>query len=468
MASGKFVYVAVLALLLFSMPSLTFNVKPVKSQWVGTVYISADGSVEPLGAPVTTSDNVTYVLTGNIVSSRNGIVVERNNIIIDGKGYTIQGQNAASSSGIDLTGKSNVTIKNTRITRFSRGIYLEYSSNNAINGNEITGNWQGIYLHASNNRISHNNITANSGTGIYLTVASTDNNISENTITANSDSGITLFSASNNSISENYIANNNVGISLPLSSNNIIIGDVITANGADGIVLTSASNNRIIKNNVTLNNEYGIRLSSSSNNLFYHNNFVKNTRQIFSAVSVNVWDDGYPSGGNFWSNYAGFDADSDGLGDTPYLIDDNNTDRYPLAASFRTFSAGAWNVTSYNVGVMTNSTFSSFRIDVDEKMISFNVSGVDGTTGFCRVTIPNTVVREIWQDNYTILLNGEPWPFKNWTDATNTYIYINYTYSEHEIAIIPETSLIINLPFLMLTTLIATILLKKKPKTKTS
>jgi len=42
------------------------------------------------------------------------------------------------------------------------------------------------------------------------------------------------------------------------------------------------------------------------------------------------WDDGYPSGGNYWSDYAGVDADGDGIGDTPYVIDENNTDRYPL------------------------------------------------------------------------------------------------------------------------------------------
>jgi hypothetical protein len=47
-------------------------------------------------------------------------------------------------------------------------------------------------------------------------------------------------------------------------------------------------------------------------------------------VSINVWDDGYPSGGNFWSDYTDVDLNNDGIWDHPYVIDENNIDRYPL------------------------------------------------------------------------------------------------------------------------------------------
>jgi len=104
----------------------------------------------------------------------------------------------------------------------------------------------------------------------------------------------------------------------------------------DGILLCQFSYyNAISGNNITANKDYGIYLSYSSDilgfhNSVYHNNFVNNTNQVYSKVSVNIWDDGYPSGGNYWSDYAGVDTDGDGIGDTPYDIDANNQDRYPL------------------------------------------------------------------------------------------------------------------------------------------
>jgi len=328
----KVVSGTLLALLLTSVLALTFNIQPVKAS--GTIYIRADGSIDPPDAPISTVDNVTYTLTGNI-SGVNGIVVERSNIIIDGAGYTLQGT-GNGFHGFRLSCITNVTIRSTNIKNFFDGIWLDSSSNIAISGNNITNNrGSGIALSlSSNNSISGNSITANNRDGISLHYSSNNNSVAENNITANKWSGIGLDCSSNNTITgNNIIANTNYGISLQYSSYNSIFGNNIANNG-HGISVWS-----------------GIGLLESSNNTFYHNNFIDNTNQVYDyswdypkfSSSVNVWDDGYPSGGNYWSDYTDADEKSgpdqdllgnDGIWDHSYVMDSNNKDRYPLVNSW--------------------------------------------------------------------------------------------------------------------------------------
>jgi len=264
-----------LTLLLIGMLTLAFDIQPVKAS--GTIYIRANGSIDPPTANITSTDNVTYYFTGNNYGS---IYVQRDNIVIDGDGYTLKGTGTPLSSGIDLSGRSNVTIKNLRITRCYDGIHIWSSSNN----NTITGNY----------------IVNNSRIGISVNNYSNNNTITENIFTSNSLDGIELY----------YYADSN----------------------------------RIFNNSFIANHKSGIHVGwYSANNTIYHNNFINNTKQVDIATSNmsvdNFWDNGYPSGGNYWSDYNGTDfysgpyqneTWSDGIGDTPYEIDENNTDHYPL------------------------------------------------------------------------------------------------------------------------------------------
>jgi len=81
------------------------------------------------------------------------------------------------------------------------------------------------------------------------------------------------------------------------------------------------------------------------------------------------------------------------------------------------------------------------------------------------ITFPNAIVQTMWQNNFTIIIDRNPCQFRNWIDAENTYIYVNYTHSEHEITVIPEFPSIIIVPAFMLATLLLVIVYReKRPK----
>lgn len=248
---------------------------------------------------------------------------------------SISDHSVSDAGQVILVNCDSIRVEGLNLSKASHGVQLLSTTNSIIARNNIANNEYGIRLDSSSNNSVSGNSIANNGVGIDLGPSSNNNRISGNNITANNEYGIRLSSSLNNSVSGNSIANNRFGIDLGLSSNNnSISGNNITANNVSGItVWYSSNNNSIIGNNIT-NNEYGISIYSSSDNNVYRNNFVENTLQVHSAGSINFWDEGYPSGGNYWSDYNGTDANRDGIGDTPYVIDENNRDNHPLMTPY--------------------------------------------------------------------------------------------------------------------------------------
>lgn len=154
--------------------------------------------------------------------------------------------------------------------------------------------------------------------------------------------GVDLPFRSNVTVTNLQISGFVQGIHLLNSTNCNLIGNNMTAN-IDGIRVENSSDNFIIGNNITAN-RHGVH--PYQGNVFYHNNFVNSSDSdvFFDSLNhVDTWDNGYPSGGNYWSNYTGIDekkgpsqneAGSDGIGDMPFIIDSNNTDKYPLIAPY--------------------------------------------------------------------------------------------------------------------------------------
>jgi parallel beta-helix repeat protein len=324
---------------------------------VGTIYIRPDGSIEPSTAPISSINNVTYVLTGVINDS---IVVERDNIILDGKGYILHG--GGNETGLFLTGRSNVTLENIIVDNFEYGVHLQACSN------------------------------------------------------------ITIF----NSTIRNSLLD---GVYLVYSVYTVLYGNTISSNGRYGIELSESGSNRIIHNNIVQN--------------------TKNNTYVYNSLG-NVWDDDYPSGGNYWSDLTSMDmyggsfqnlTGSDGINDAHRAIDANNQDNYPLFAPINVFDAGTWNDATHRIEIVSNSSVSDFQLNPTQKTVSFNVTS-QTNLGFCRISIPNLIVQNMWQNNITVLVDGNVQSsVSNWTDSGHTYVYFTYPPQEHEIVVIPEFQL---------------------------
>jgi parallel beta-helix repeat protein len=314
------------------------------------------------------------------------IVVERDNVVVDGRGYTLQGN--GEGRGIDLRERDNVTIKTLEIRAFTHGIYLDKSEENTLIGNNIVDNVHGIMLWwgSKKNIISGNNIT-NNGNGLYFAEA----------------------------------------------TGNIIIGNSIVNNTCGIYSWILCFNNRI-----------------------YNNNFIHNTKQTDDLEPVHVpedrsqhiWENGYPSGGNYWSHFYPVDlktgpgqniTGSDGIVDYGETVLNTGFDYYPLTAPIKTFNAGTWDLTEYYVDVTSNSTVSSFHFNSSKgPFIHYNVSGQDNTTGFSRATIPKEL---LWTENsWNITIDGQSLTPRIVEDNESTYLYFTYDHNTKTVEIRGTTS----------------------------
>jgi len=240
---------------------------------------------------------------------------------------------------------------NSIVTSCKGVIALIDSTNNSITNNPA----KTIALFSSNfNRIYSNDLSG--GYVIFPRASSEEtygrcidlsaskyNDIYNNTI-RNCTHGIHLGEVEEasqyNNIYQNNIYNVTSAIFFTYSHQNFVYSNNIY-NSSTGLYLQATNDIVAAQNNIT---DCGLALFvMGSNNQFYHNNLVNNTNQVsvehqmlFSSSIVlaysvnNTFDAGYLAGGNYWSIFQGVDSNGDGISETPYVINSDNSDRYPF------------------------------------------------------------------------------------------------------------------------------------------
>jgi len=377
----------------------------------------------------------------------------------------------------------------------------------------------------ANNTIVHNNTVTNTRFGIYVRNqwdtwgTSMNNTISRNNL-ANNGIGICSTRTSNSTICDNFVAANLFGIypgNFDFVSGNIVMDHTrpendswvlgycpsqfnflwlkswwtweLSSDGVAGIYVTGENStlqgnvisnnsvglqlgsyesrggrlNRILKNSI-IGNTHGINLGYHDNTIF-HNNFINNTEQIFInpqyihiapvTYFINDWDNGFE--GNYWSDYTGYDFNHDGIGDATHPLLRENTDYYPLMGAF-----SCWPATSeHEVQIISNSTIVNFNYD--GSVFRFNVSGEDGSAGFCRVSIPTALMK----GTYKVFINGTEisHALLHISNSTDSFLYFVYEHSIKEVIIVPEFLSSLVLFLFMVATLLISMISRRKHTT---
>ena len=258
---------------------------------------------------------------GDTIFVKKGVYVENPWIA---KSVSLVGEDM-DTTVIDVTAGLKIKSNNVTVTGFTifdgyEGISVYENCSNII-GNKITNVQNGIVLHSGENSSISGNILESIGPGAAIVLWYSDNNLVNNNYVDSCTEGIQLRSGSSfNMVKENIVTDcKNVAVRL--------------LGGGYGKIWYYPNDNTITRNEIS-NSGCGITIYGSNNNIISNNNFVNNTDQ-FSAnewyfiiwggsVSVNTIDE------NYWSTYDGADVNADGIGDAPYVLDENNTDSKPL------------------------------------------------------------------------------------------------------------------------------------------
>ena len=236
---------------------------------------------------------------------------------------------------IDINADGSITPSDAPITNVNNTFYTLTDDVN------ITGPPRAIGIGRSNIVFNGNGHTiTNSGGWDCFVVGDGTNNVTiENTTAIGFNINVYLASDNNTIRWNNFTGSRyNDIVRLQGSGGNYFEGNIIT-NGGWGIDMAYwGPNNTFIGNYIANNRDAAVGWNLGGGGAtFYHN--VIGGGIIGPYTPACIWDNGYPSGGNYWIGYVSTDKSSgpyqnitgnDGIGDTPKVIDADDVDHYPL------------------------------------------------------------------------------------------------------------------------------------------
>jgi parallel beta-helix repeat protein len=256
-----------------------------------------------------------------------------------------------------LVDSSNVTIFDNNLaagccTTDFTALRIDNSDHITISSNSFYSDWEIVGRDTSFLQISDNQFSFAAYSAIDLNSCSNVSITNNQLLTAGGgNGGVTLTACSNVDISGNNMGRgadlccgHRIINPLTVSHSNTVRIEENNFTNTNTALAVEDSSDIIITGNNLQTNLRGVVLNDTMNVQVFHNNFLNNTVQAVDTYSnMNAWDDGYPSGGNFWSDFTGTDNCSgpnqdvcpspDGIGDTPYVFN-YNQDNYPLMDAY--------------------------------------------------------------------------------------------------------------------------------------
>ena len=290
-------------------------------------------------------------------------------LVISNTGISLDRENA----GISSDGSARLIIRGNQFEDVLFGVFLRTSPDSQIVDN-IVGAKQlepgrrgdGIRLWESpNSLVKANTVIGGRDTVLWFSngVQVIDNHVADGRY------GLHFMYSDGAVVEGNRLERNSVGVFLMYSRDLVLRNNVMAENNGpsgygaglkdiDGVIATgnrfignraglyldnspwSYDRHQTIEGNLFAYNDVGVLFQPAvKRNHFTGNAFIDNGEQVGITGTGQFTDNTWTTAGagNYWSDFAGYDADGDGVGDVPYRLDDlysELTDNHPQLQFF--------------------------------------------------------------------------------------------------------------------------------------